>query len=398
MPVSHRIAIVLAAGVLSDAYSWRRERLAIVDAATGRHLPTLTYDPVGPHCVAWSSDGQRLVVGRNAPWAYDLPLFSVYDASSLAEEPGWGAVPLNVNARRVSASATHVAVGTVTKNLSVYDFATKALVHSAVLTGDIYALAWSPDGARLAVGTSQEFRVYDTATWSTISGVTSRSWAFAAAFSPDGQYLAVGHGGGSATQLDLYDTATWTSIPTGVQVAFPAAAQSVSWRGDSGAVCLGVTKPPHAVVVTVPGLVPLTVSAPAGTAQGEDAHVRMLPDGRLAISRSPGVGHSLVSLLAPDLATIEQDLYPTGRTPMSIAVSPWLRNDISGRVLDEASQPAQGRRVLCVHDASELVVASAVTAADGTYKLTSPHADGHTVVLIEDDGRAQALGSGILPL
>lgn len=83
MPVSHRIAIVLTAGVSSDAYSWRTERLAIVDAATGRHLPTLTYDPVGPHCVAWSSDGQRLVVGRNAPWAYDLPLFSVYDASSL---------------------------------------------------------------------------------------------------------------------------------------------------------------------------------------------------------------------------------------------------------------------------------------------------------------------------
>ena len=215
-----------------------------------------------------------------------------------------------------------------------------------------------------ACQTSQVFRVYDTATWSTISGVTSRSWAYAAAFSPDGQYLAVGHSGGSATQLDLYDTATWTSIPTGVQVAFPAAAQSVSWRGDGGVVCLGVTEPPHAVVVTVPGLVPLTVSAPAGTAEGEDAHVQMLPDGRLAISRSPG--HSSCRLLALDLATIEQDLYPTGRRRCRSWSRCGCATISAGVCSTSASQPAQGRRVLCVHDASERVVASAATAADGT--------------------------------
>ena len=134
---------------------------------------------------------------------------------------------------------------------------------------------------------------------------------------------------------------------------------------------------------------------PSGVRTGNYTRVLMMPDGRVVVARD---APRRVSLIGRDLQTVEYDLHASRAEVQSITLSPWLDNGIAGTVRDESDAPAAGRRVLAIHDASATVVGTATTAADGSYSMRSPQPDGHTVVLIEDGGRAQALGSGILPL
>lgn len=53
-------------------------------------------------------------------------------------------------------------------------------------------MAWSPDGALLAVAGSAGIYVYDAATWEEVRFIESEAWVNAIAFSPDGRTIAAG--------------------------------------------------------------------------------------------------------------------------------------------------------------------------------------------------------------
>jgi WD40 repeat protein len=392
MPVSHRVAILYSPYSVSATAALMLNRLAVVNCATGRNAEALVDEY--PSDLAWTPDGARLVVGRlTYGLSFSKPTLVVYDAATMVAEAGWPWPADGPSVSRVAVSDAHLAVRWNTGALEVYAFASKSLVATIPgVSGTIEQMAWSPDGAYLAVATSSALYVYSVSTWGLVAGTPAVAEPYPLAWSPDGTRLAIAPSDFS-NALKLYDVATWSEIPTGVTL--PTRPVSVAWTADSSRIGVGLQYAPHLLVISLPGFVPQPVSMPAGVRQFPNAKVIMLPDGRVVAAReSP----RRVSLIAPDLQTVEYDLHASRADVSSIHVSTWLDNRLSGTVRDESDAPAAGRRVLAIHDASATVVGTATTAADGSYSMRSPQPDGHTVVLIEDGGRAQALGSGILPL
>ena len=396
MPISHRIAIVYAPYTSAEWNLIRLNRMVILDCASGRHAESLVAEAPCPPGVAWTPDGSRLIVGRMTyGQAYGEPTVSVYDAVTLVAETGWPWPVDTPEVSRVAASNAHIAVRWANATLSVYAIATKSFVTGIPgISGYVEQMTWSPDGAYLAVCTSDALRVFESSSWERVWAAPTMTYKFPLAWSPDGAYLSIARDVGvDGTELRLYDVTTWAEIPTGVtSIERPS---SIAWSADGSRIGIGLRGSPHLLVVSVPGFLPQPATLPADVRTGNNTCVVMLPDGRVVAARqSP----RRVSMIARDLSTVEYDLHASDAQVQSISVSAWADNAISGFVRDESEAPAAGRRVIAIHDASAAVVGTATTAADGSYSMLSPHADGHIVVLVEDDGRAQALGSGILPL
>jgi len=70
--------------------------------------------------------------------------------------------------------------------------------------GAIFALAFSPDGSRIAVaGASEEVPIYQTETGERIATCKGQKGTYAVAFSPDGEQLAAG---GFDGKVRIYET------------------------------------------------------------------------------------------------------------------------------------------------------------------------------------------------
>lgn len=123
-------------------------------------------------------------------------LFTWPDSS----DPTTNVRPIATFANTIGAAAcsnTHYAVGGPTPFLYVFDWATHSLVSvSTTGLGTVNALAFSPDGSKLAVAhtTAPFLRVYDTTAWTYVDAVTSAGVARASVeWSSDGT-LVFGQG------------------------------------------------------------------------------------------------------------------------------------------------------------------------------------------------------------
>lgn len=93
---------------------------------------------------------------------------------------------------------------------------------------DCGPVAFSPDGALLAVGHSGGLAIVETASWSVIPGTPLDIPLADVAWSPDGSLLAVSHGSGSF--LTVIDTSNW-SIVAGTP-ALPGTGRGVAFSPD----------------------------------------------------------------------------------------------------------------------------------------------------------------------
>jgi WD40 repeat protein len=202
----------------------------IVDTATGKEINKMGAHENWVLGTVFGVDGKRVVsVGR--------------DRSAKLTDAATGAFQENVNLLRgeLAAVARHPSKDIVViggedriayvymmdrpKNMKIADDTT--LIRKLERqNGVIAALAWSPDGRRIAVaGSAPEVNVYDADTGARVSACKGHSAGiYSVAFSPDGARLATGGFDGT---VRLYDPATGTLqkafVP--VQLERPASEQ-----------------------------------------------------------------------------------------------------------------------------------------------------------------------------
>jgi WD40 repeat protein len=193
----------------------------LIEVASGKELHKIGNHENWVLATVFGKDGKRLVsVGR--------------DRAAKLTDAASGAFLENINLLRgeLSAVARHPAREVVViggedrvpyiymmdrpKNMKIADDTT--LIRKLERQqGAIYALAWSPDGARIAVGgASPEVALYDAETGNRVAACTGHpAGIYALAFTPDGKRLATG---GFDGQVRTYNAADGALIKAFVPV------------------------------------------------------------------------------------------------------------------------------------------------------------------------------------
>ena len=222
--------------------------------------------PPAPRYLAWTTS--EAVVRVRAPAAaasqarHELSILHGYEVYDVAFSP----------------DGARVATGS-DDAVRIFDAATGTALARSGPGGQVYAVAFSPDGTRVAAGRSDGTgSVFDAATGSELARLDHQGQVYAVAFSPDGAWVATGSGDGTARVFDATTGAQRVRIDHRGEVYAVAFSPDGAWAASAGqdeTVRLwdsGTGRPP---------LFPL--SAPA-----EVTELTAGPDDSLVTSASPG--------------------------------------------------------------------------------------------------------------
>jgi len=205
----------LAAGVGNDA-------VRLWDAATGRELRTLSPHPSKVQGVAYSPDGAQLFA------ASTYGPFKLWEVVTGRVITDTGYAATGVIRAAFSPDGRLLAMGECgSRGLGVELWELSPMQRVAVLPNDmiddIYGLAWSPDGARLATGSLFGIvRIWDVASAQRLVQVRLQgASAEGVSWSPDGRLLAVAAG---SQGTKLLDASTGEELYT-----LPGSAESEAW-------------------------------------------------------------------------------------------------------------------------------------------------------------------------
>ena len=168
------------------------QQARVWDVKTGEKLLTLGGKNGVFHCAAWSPDGSQIVTGE---WKTFLPIHAhIWDAKTGAKLLGLGKKAW-VKSVAFSPDSARVAIGTDTNTAHIFDARTG--VELLVLkghSGTITAVSFSTDGTRIVTGSEdQTAKVWDARSGAeirTLKGHTDEVQS--ASFSPDGSRILTG--------------------------------------------------------------------------------------------------------------------------------------------------------------------------------------------------------------
>jgi WD40 repeat protein/DNA-binding SARP family transcriptional activator len=158
--------------------------LRIWDTAPGRELLTVKAHDSPGYGAVYTPDGAQLVTVGADGWA------RLWDATTGApiQTPALDSLA-QLESVAVDSNSNRIAVGGSDGRIILFDLA----VNGPVMTinahdGDVWALAFSPDGLRLASSSWDETsKVWDLVTGELIAAVEERCWSMGVTFSPDGE-------------------------------------------------------------------------------------------------------------------------------------------------------------------------------------------------------------------
>lgn len=209
----------------------------------------------GAHSVTWSPDGVRLAIGDTAGYILVWDTATRNRVTKLKKHTLKGSLaaresPLHtiidddchINAVAWSPDGVKLASAGIKGIVSVWDTTTGKLVAELKKrtimghTGEVYSITWSPDGSKIAAAYQDKtVKVWDTNTESLVSVCRGHSWSvYSVAWSPDGTKIASGS----------YEKTVriWDPI-TGKQVAElwndDGKLNSVSWSPDGTKIAAG---------------------------------------------------------------------------------------------------------------------------------------------------------------
>lgn len=378
MPAAHMLALGSGDAYYAPIYSRVLQRLekTVFTEFSGR----LAYNPAGT----------KIAMGASA-----APRFRLLDADTLAPESGLPTLPGGANDFAWSPDGTRLAISHEgNPRFSVLNVSTKAFVAIARnFSGwNINGIAYSPDGTMIAVSGYDfgKLDIISAADGTLLQTLSNRSGGIGqgCAWSPDGSMVVQGHN--ASPGMTVWETSGWTQV--GGAPSLGSTGVRVSWSPDGGYIAFCMAVSPWFRVVRVSDWSLMAGTFAPGIATYDVAYS---PLGEIALAYNAA---PFARVLSVDGTTTTWTPSPLVVAPSRVAWSPAAPlKAVSGTVVDENAAPAV-RDLLLMHDATEAIVGGTTSAADGSYSISTPYSDGHSVLLHEDTGRWQIVGGGIIPL
>jgi len=384
-------ALISRAQAVSEQVSARAQALAAESQAQLPDDPEISLI-LGIRAVREKATPQTLFALRAAldasPFERALP--SVAAAGACGANSGLSAV--------VSPDGRQIAEGACNGSLQLLDAASGRVVHDEHIAGQIATLAYSPNGALLAVGTNSQAMLVNARS----GAVVKRSRAIfappalvlangpgvlAVAFSPNGRELAT-------TNFKGVALASVPGLSGGLFAKYPGAGSSMVFTHDGRELIVGGATDNAFRVYDVPSgrLARVVATAPGG---GWPVVVALSPNGsELAVGHPSADGNGVVSIYSTRTWAREFDVY----TIASVEISSVAFSPDGKRVAIGAEDGTAG--VWSLITDQQLVAYDGSTAAVTAITFTD---DGRSVLTASNDGtvrvwRASGVEQAFVPL